>query len=66
MERTSGDEVNVMHQISRRELLNASAAVLAGGDELVGDTLLVAVGRRPNVEGLDPKRAGVAHDADTM
>jgi pyruvate/2-oxoglutarate dehydrogenase complex dihydrolipoamide dehydrogenase (E3) component len=35
--------------------------LLAGGEELVGDALLVAAGRRPNVEGLDLERAGVAY-----
>jgi pyruvate/2-oxoglutarate dehydrogenase complex dihydrolipoamide dehydrogenase (E3) component len=35
--------------------------VLAGNDELLGDTLLVATGRRPNVEGLDLEVAGVAY-----
>ena len=35
--------------------------LMAGGDELVGDALLVVVGRRPNVEGLDLEQAGVAY-----
>jgi len=33
--------------------------LLAGDDELVGDALLVATGRRPNVVGLDLEQAGV-------
>ncbi|MGC9356526.1 MAG: dihydrolipoyl dehydrogenase family protein [Anaerolineae bacterium] len=33
----------------------------ANGEEIVGDRLLVAVGRRPNVEGLDLEKAGVAY-----
>ena len=33
----------------------------AGGNELVGDALLLAVGRRPNVAGLELERAGVAY-----
>ena len=37
--------------------------VVASGDELVGDALLVAVGRRPNVDGLDLERAGVVYDS---
>ena len=37
--------------------------VMAGGQELVGDTLLVSVGRRPNVEGLDLEKAGVNYSA---
>ena len=36
--------------------------VVASGDEVVGDALLVAVGRRPNVDGLDLERAGVVYD----
>ncbi len=37
--------------------------LIAGGKELAGDALLVAVGRRPNVEGLDLEKAGVAYTA---
>jgi pyruvate/2-oxoglutarate dehydrogenase complex dihydrolipoamide dehydrogenase (E3) component len=35
--------------------------VQAACGELVGDALLVAVGRRPNVDGLDLEKAGVAY-----
>ena len=35
--------------------------LLAGGEELVGDALLVATGRRPNVAGLELSKAGVAY-----
>ena len=35
--------------------------VAAGDKELAGDCLLVAVGRRPNVEGLALEKAGVAY-----
>ena len=37
--------------------------VVAGGDEVVGDALLVVAGRRPNVEGLDLEKAGVEYSA---
>ena len=37
--------------------------VAAGGAEFLGDTLLLATGRRPNVDGLDLDRAGVAYSA---
>ncbi|RME42325.1 MAG: hypothetical protein D6791_18030, partial [Chloroflexi bacterium] len=37
--------------------------LIAGDGELVGDALLVAIGRRPNVEGLELERAGVAYTA---
>ena len=36
--------------------------VVASGDEVVTDALLVAVGRRPNVNGLDLDSAGVRYD----
>jgi pyruvate/2-oxoglutarate dehydrogenase complex dihydrolipoamide dehydrogenase (E3) component len=35
--------------------------LLAGGDELVGDALFVAAGRRPNVEGLGLEKASVSY-----
>lgn len=35
--------------------------LVAGGEEYVGDKLLIAVGRRPNVDGLDLERAGVTY-----
>ncbi len=35
--------------------------LVAGDDELVGDALLVAAGRRPNVDSLDLERAGVTY-----
>jgi pyruvate/2-oxoglutarate dehydrogenase complex dihydrolipoamide dehydrogenase (E3) component len=38
--------------------------LVAGGRELVGDALLISVGRRPNVDGLDLDRAGVKYGAD--
>lgn len=36
---------------------------VAGGTIFTGTDLLVAVGRRPNLDGLDLDRAGIAHDA---
>ena len=38
--------------------------LLAGDEEVVGDTLLMATGRRPNLEGLDLERAGVTYGQD--
>jgi pyruvate/2-oxoglutarate dehydrogenase complex dihydrolipoamide dehydrogenase (E3) component len=40
----------------------AGVHVQANGEELVGDQVLLALGRRPNVEGLDLENAGVAYD----
>jgi len=37
--------------------------VLAGDQEVVGDALLLVAGRRPNVEGMDLEKAGVAYSA---
>jgi len=37
--------------------------LIAGDDELLGDALLIATGRRPNVNGLDLERASVAYSA---
>jgi pyruvate/2-oxoglutarate dehydrogenase complex dihydrolipoamide dehydrogenase (E3) component len=37
--------------------------LIASGDEPVGDALLVAAGRRPNVDGLDLDKASVAYSA---
>ena len=38
---------------------SGSITVTAGGEEVVGDGILVAVGRRPNVDGLGLENAGV-------
>ena len=38
-----------------------SIHLMAGGKELVGDALLLAAGRRPNVDGLDLERGGVTY-----
>ncbi|MBT4513144.1 MAG: FAD-dependent oxidoreductase, partial [Chloroflexi bacterium] len=35
--------------------------LIAGGDEIVCDNLLVAIGRRPNVDGLDFEKSGVKY-----
>jgi pyruvate/2-oxoglutarate dehydrogenase complex dihydrolipoamide dehydrogenase (E3) component len=40
---------------------NGAIHVLAGEQEVVGDALLLVAGRRPNVEGMDLERAGVAY-----
>jgi pyruvate/2-oxoglutarate dehydrogenase complex dihydrolipoamide dehydrogenase (E3) component len=41
----------------------ATVAMLDGDEEIEFDALLVATGRRPNVDGLGLDAAGVAHDA---
>ncbi len=42
----------------------AGLHIEGGGQSAVGDALLLAVGRRPTVAGLDLERAGVAYSAD--
>ncbi len=42
----------------------ASVVVTDRGEQIEGDALLVAVGRRPTVDGLDLKRAGVSYSRD--
>ena len=37
--------------------------LVAGGEEFVGDAILVTVGRRPNVDGLGLDKVGVAYSA---
>ena len=38
--------------------------LVAGGDEILSNSLLVAIGRRPNVHGLDLEKAGVIYSAN--
>ncbi|MBI4493937.1 MAG: FAD-dependent oxidoreductase [Chloroflexi bacterium] len=47
--------------VARVEPRAGAIAVAVGDAEHVGDALLVAVGRRPNVAGLGLERAGVEH-----
>ncbi|MCA1647425.1 MAG: FAD-dependent oxidoreductase, partial [Chloroflexi bacterium] len=42
----------------------ASVVVTDRGEQIEGDALLVAVGRRPTVDGLDLERAGVKYSGD--
>jgi pyruvate/2-oxoglutarate dehydrogenase complex dihydrolipoamide dehydrogenase (E3) component len=58
-----GIELCLGDHASRAWQDDAGIHLQVGEDELVGDALLVAVGRRPNVAGLDLERAGVAYSA---
>jgi len=66
-ERAWQDERSSSHSEGKRsgtfqyEGKRSGIHLLAGGDELVGDTLFVAAGRRPNVKGLDLEKAGVSY-----
>ncbi len=44
---------------SRVEAADGGSVVLASGERIEGDALLVALGRRPDTRGLDPAAAGV-------
>ena len=61
--RDEGIDLHLGAQAERVWQDDTGIHVIAGGNELVGDALLVAVGRHPNVDGLDLKKAGVAHSA---
>ena len=66
LERLEARGIRVVRSATVREVLNgAEAAVLSvetegGLERLEADAVLVATGRRPNVEGLHPEVAGVA------
>jgi len=50
--------------ITRRDFLNGVAVVIAGNgaeDRVQGSHVLIAAGRRPNVDGLDLEKAGIAY-----
>jgi pyruvate/2-oxoglutarate dehydrogenase complex dihydrolipoamide dehydrogenase (E3) component len=57
-----GIQVRYNTRIERARQNNKSIHVGTGGDEWVGDTLLIAAGRRPVMDGLDLEKAGVLYD----
>jgi pyruvate/2-oxoglutarate dehydrogenase complex dihydrolipoamide dehydrogenase (E3) component len=59
------DDVNIVHAVVERVRQQGEirSILLDDGRELTGDQLLVAVGRRPFVTGLDLDRAGVEYSA---
>ena len=62
--RAEGIDVRLRTTIDRVERVGDEIAVLSGGDRVVGDALLIAVGRTPSLDGLDLARAGVAHNQE--
>jgi pyruvate/2-oxoglutarate dehydrogenase complex dihydrolipoamide dehydrogenase (E3) component len=58
---SEGIDVRYNSRAQRAWQVGDDVYVLTGDDELVGDALLVATGRRPNVEELDLERADVGY-----
>jgi pyruvate/2-oxoglutarate dehydrogenase complex dihydrolipoamide dehydrogenase (E3) component len=61
--KAEGIEVRYNARAERAWQDESGIHLVAGDAELVGDALFVAVGRRPNVDGLDLEQAGVAYSA---
>ena len=59
-----GVEVVVQAPVERVEKTAGGVALTAAGRRIDGDALLVAVGRRPRLDGLNLERAGVAVSED--
>jgi pyruvate/2-oxoglutarate dehydrogenase complex dihydrolipoamide dehydrogenase (E3) component len=61
--RREGITLRLGASIDRVDQEGDEIVVTTSGDRVVGDALLVAVGRAPTLDGLDLVRAGVAHSA---
>jgi pyruvate/2-oxoglutarate dehydrogenase complex dihydrolipoamide dehydrogenase (E3) component len=59
--RNEGIDLRLKSSVERTWQIGDDVHLTAGGEEIVCDTLLVAVGRRPNVDGLDLEKAGVKY-----
>jgi dihydrolipoamide dehydrogenase len=57
----AGIKAQLKAQVAQVEVNGQARVKLAGGEELAGDKVLVAVGRSPNVERLGLEAAGVAY-----
>jgi pyruvate/2-oxoglutarate dehydrogenase complex dihydrolipoamide dehydrogenase (E3) component len=60
LERLRADGVE-LRQGASIERIEGATAILAGGERIVGSHLLVAAGRRPNIESLGLETAGIAY-----
>jgi pyruvate/2-oxoglutarate dehydrogenase complex dihydrolipoamide dehydrogenase (E3) component len=61
--RLNAPVTRVWHDAASGPPVAGDIHIVAGADEVVGDALLVAVGRQPNVAGLDLDKAGVAYSS---
>jgi len=59
--RNEGIDLRLKSNVERTWQDGGGIHLTAGGKEIVCDALLVAVGRRPNVDGLDLEKAGVKY-----
>lgn len=57
-----GIDLHLNFKVERARQDASGIHLLAGGIELQGDALLIAIGRRPNVDGLSLENAGVAYN----
>ena len=57
-----GIDLRLRSSVERTWQTGSDIHLTAAGEEIVCDALLVAVGRRPNVDGLDMDKAGVKYD----
>ena len=59
--REEGVRFHLGTELDRVERVDQGIVVTTGGEQIVGDALLVAAGRRANVDGLELEKAGVAY-----
>jgi len=59
--RNEGIDLRLKSSVERTWQIGGDVHLTAAGEEIVCDALLVAVGRRPNIDGLDMDKAGVEY-----
>ncbi|MFC2014183.1 dihydrolipoyl dehydrogenase family protein [Chloroflexota bacterium] len=59
--RNEGIDLRLQSSVERTWQIGNDIHLTAVGEEIVSDALMVAVGRRPNIDGLDMKKAGVKY-----
>ena len=59
-----GIDLRYRFQVDRAWKTEQEFLLSAGESQVSGDALLIAAGRRPNLEGLDLDKAGIAHSDD--
>ncbi len=59
--RNEGIDLRLKSNVERTWQIGGDVHLTVAGEEIVSDALLVAVGRRPNIDDLDMKKAGVKY-----